>query len=147
VHASHYTPVDEELIPTGQVVDVADTRFDFQEPKEVKFGSQGEILDHNFCLSSGRDELRLIATLHSPLSGVSMQINSTEPGLQVYDGAKVDMPVPGLDGTTMGPRSGIALEPQVWPDSAHHSHFPQAILRPGEQYTQHTQFAFTKVET
>lgn len=146
VDASHYTPVDDELIPTGKVVDVEGTRFNFQAPKEVKLGVQDEILDHNFCLSSGREGLRSVATLHSPLSGVSMQINTTEPGLQVYDGAKIDIPVPGLDGTMMGPRAGIALEPQVWPDSAHHRHFPQAVLRQGEQYYQHTQFAFTKVK-
>ncbi len=145
VHASHYTPVDDELIPTGKVVDVESTRFNFQEPKEVKLGVQDEILDHNFCLSSGRERLRSVATLHSPPSGVSMQINTTEPGLQVYDGAKINIPVLGLDGTMMEPRAGIALEPQVWPDSTHHSHFPQAILNPNEQYSQHTQFAFTKV--
>lgn len=147
VHASHYTPVDNELIPTGKVIDVEGTSFNFQEPRKVKFGDQGGTFDHNFCLSSGRDRLRLIATLHSPFSGVSMLVHSTEPGLQVYDGAKLDIQVPGLDGTIMEPRSGIALEPQVWPDSAHHRHFPQAILRPGEQYSQHTQFAFTKAKT
>jgi len=146
VHASHYTPVDGELIPTGRVVDVEGTRFNFQEPKKVRLGAQGEILDHNLCLSSDREDMRSVATLRSRMSGVSMKINTTEPGLQVYDGAKIGIPVPGLDGTRMRPRAGIALEPQVWPDSAHHRHFPQAILRPGEQYSQRTQFAFKKVK-
>ncbi|OUS08458.1 hypothetical protein A9Q96_03165 [Rhodobacterales bacterium 52_120_T64] len=144
VEASQYTPVDDELIPTGLVMDVDGTGFDFREPREVKFGGQGGIFDHNLCLSPVRENLRLVATLHSPLSGVSMRINTTEAGLQVYDGAKIDAPVPGLDGVEMGPRVGIAIEPQVWPDSAHHEHFPQAILRPGQQYVQQTQFAFTK---
>lgn len=144
VHASHYTPVDDELIPTGQVLDVEGTGFDFVEPKKVKFGGQDGILDHNFCLSPERTNMRSVAKLHSPLSGISMQVNTTEPGLQVYDGAKVDVPVPGLAGTMMSAHAGIALEPQIWPDSPHHQHFPQAILRPGEEYSQHTQFAFTK---
>lgn len=146
VHASHYTPVDKELIPTGQVIDVEGTSFNFQEPQLVKSGGQDGIFDHNFCLSSGREKLRLVATLHSPSSGVSMQIHTTEPGLQVYDGAKIDIPVAGLDEIMMEPRAGIALEPQVWPDSVHHKHFPQAILRPGEQYVQHTQFVFKKAK-
>ncbi|MGE4611482.1 MAG: aldose epimerase family protein [Paracoccaceae bacterium] len=145
-HASHYTPVDNELIPTGQVLDVEGTGFDFLEPKKVAAGGQDGLLDHNFCLSSDAEELRPVAELHSQLSGVSMRVNTTEPGLQVYDGAKIDVPVPGLAGTTMKAHAGIAIEPQVWPDSAHHKHFPQAILRPDEQYSQHTQYAFEKVE-
>jgi len=75
-----------------------------------------------------------------------MCVKTTEPGLQVYDGAKIDIPVPGLSGTMMRLNAGIAIEPQLWPDSAHHKHFPQAILRPGEQYSQHTQYTFKKVE-
>jgi len=146
VHASHYTPVDDELIPTGKAMNVEGTGFDFIEPKKVEYSGQDELLDHNFCLSSARTEMRLVAELHSPLSGVSMQVNTTEPGVQVYDGAKIDIPVTGLSGAIMSAHAGIAIEPQVWPDSAHHNHFPQAILRSGEQYFQHTQYAFKKGE-
>ena len=73
-----------------------------------------------------------------------MDIRTTEPGLQVYDGAPLDVPVPGLDGRRMGAHAGMALEPQDWPDAIHHPAFPQAILRPGETYRQHTQFVFSK---
>lgn len=146
VHASQYTPVDGELIPTGRVIDVEGTGFDFLEPKKVEYGGQDGLLDHNFCLSSNRTEMRLVAELHSPLSDVSMRVNTTEPGVQVYDGAKVDVSVPGLSGAMMKAHAGIAIEPQIWPDSPHHTHFPQAILRPDEQYSQHTQYTFKKRE-
>ena len=146
VHASHYTPVDDELIPTGKVMDVEGTGFDFRKPKKVEYGGQDGILDHNFCVSSNREDMRPVAKLVSTSSGVSMQVNTTEPGLEVYDGAKVDIPVPGLGGVKMKEHAGIALEPQIWPDSPHHQHFPQAILRPGEQNSLHTQYAFEKVE-
>jgi aldose 1-epimerase len=74
-----------------------------------------------------------------------MQVRTTEPGLQVFDAAPFDLPVPGLDGRPIGPNAGIAIEPQVWPDAIHHPDWPQAVLRPGESYDQHTQFVFTKV--
>lgn len=144
ISASHYTPVDCELIPTGEVLSVEGTGFDFLEPKKVRQGGVGGVFDHNFCLSNERTALRPVARLQSGNSGVSMQINTTEPGLQAYDGARIDIPVPGLDGAKMAAYAGIALEPQVWPDSPHHPHFPQAILRPNEEYTQHSQFAFKK---
>jgi len=73
-----------------------------------------------------------------------MKIRTTEPGLQVYDGSKINIPLAGLDAVSMGPNAGIALEPQVWPDAVHHADFPQAVLRPGEIYQQHTQYAFSK---
>ncbi len=73
-----------------------------------------------------------------------MEIRSTEAGLQVYDGFKMDVAPAGLGGRRYGKNSGVALEPQVWPDAINHEGFPNAILRPGETYAQHTQFAFSK---
>jgi aldose 1-epimerase len=74
----------------------------------------------------------------------AMKIRTTEPGLQVYDGANINIPVPGLDGFLMGPHAGIALEPQVWPDTVHHPDFPLAVPKPGATYQQHTHYAFRK---
>ena len=71
-----------------------------------------------------------------------MELRTTEPGLQVYDSAKMNIDLPGLAGVPMGPYAGLAMEPQVWPDANHHDHFPSAVLRPGETYRQHTQYAF-----
>jgi len=73
-----------------------------------------------------------------------MELQTTEPGLQVYDGANIDIDKPGLTGAPMRAYAGLAMEPQIWPDANHHDGFPQAVLRPGETYTQHTQYKFAK---
>ena len=144
VDAAHYTPVDAELIPTGELCKVENTAFDFSAPRAIGPAPQGHILDHNFCVAAARGELRKIAQLKSPKSGVTMEVKSTEPGLQVYDGAKINIPVPGLDGCSMGQNAGIALEPQLWPDANHNTHFPQTVLAAGAIYQQHTQYIFSK---
>ncbi len=141
IAAEHYLPVDEELIPTGEVAPVAGTRFDFRSPAPL---AQAAPLDHNFCLSDARGPLRPVAWLASPTSGVTMECRTTEPGLQVYDGSKIAIDHPGLTGAPMGACAGVAMEPQIWPDANHHARFPSAVLRPGETYEQHTQFAFEK---
>lgn len=142
IAADHYTPVDGELIPTGEVAPVAGTRLDFRQPAAV---SQGQpLLDHNFCLSEQRQALRPVAWLSSSKSGLRMELRTSEPGLQVYDGAKVNIDLPGLDGRAMRAHAGLAMEPQVWPDANHHSHFPQAVLLVGQTYRQHSQYVFSK---
>jgi aldose 1-epimerase len=73
-----------------------------------------------------------------------MVIASTEPGLQVYDAAKLNTPVPGIDGRTYRAHAGVALEPQNWPDAPNHNDFPDCVLRPGETYEQVTTFTFLK---
>lgn len=142
VEADHYLPVDEELIPTGEVAAVAGTGFDFRTAAPVS--QVGSLFDHNFCLSRQRGLIRPVALLRSAASGVGLELRTTEPGLQVYDGAKLDIPVPGLDGQKMGAHAGIAIEPQVWPDAPNNPDFPQAVLRPGETYRQHSQFKISK---
>ncbi len=144
VVAATYLPVDAELIPTGEVRPVAGTSFDFRIPKPIGPASAVEKIDHNYCLSDTREPLRPVASLRCPQSGVNMELSSTEPGLQIYDGAKVDINLPGLTGAPMQAHAGIAMEPQVWPDANHHTGFPQAVLRPGERYEQHTQYKFMK---
>lgn len=144
IKADHYTPVDDELIPTGEIRTVAETAFDFREARPIGRSGKSEDIDHNFCLSHRRVPSRAVATLSSPVSGISMRIETTEPGLQVYDGTRVASPVPGLAGQPMGPNSGVALEPQIWPDAPHHANFPDAILRPGETYAQTSRFVFER---
>ena len=140
VAADRYTPVDDDLIPTG-VAPVEGTDFDFRRGRRLP----GEgLLDHNLCLSDGQVPLREVAWLRSTRSGVTMTISTTEPGLQVYDGAMLRTPVPGLDGRTYGAHAGVALEPQNWPDAANHADFPSAVLRPGETYHQTSRFTFEK---
>lgn len=142
LNASRYTGVDAEFIPTGITPAVDETRFDFRAGRPLLEPDQP--IDHNLCLSMDRAALRDVGRLWSERSGVAMEIATTEPGIQVYDGAKLDVPVPGLEGRRYGPHAGVALEPQVWPDAINHAHFPSAVLRPGETYEQITEFRFSK---
>ncbi len=141
VDADRWTVVDEGFIPTGESRDVTGTRYDFRKMRPIK---DDVFIDHNLCVSDTRQSLRKIGVLVSRKSGVSMEMRSTEAGLQVYDGFKMDVEPTGLGGRSYGKNSGVALEPQVWPDAINHEGFPSAVLRPGETYNQHTQFAFSK---
>jgi aldose 1-epimerase len=144
IAAERYLPVDAELIPTGAQAEVANTRFDFRTGAPIR---QAHPVDHNFCLSAAPAPLRPVAVLKSAASGVEMRCHTTAPGLQVYDGENINVALPGLTGQPMGAYAGVALEPQIWPDAHHHDDFPQAVLRPGETYQQHTQFVFSKGQT
>ncbi|WP_420413823.1 aldose epimerase family protein [Roseibium sp.] len=142
IKADHYLPVNEELIPTGEIAPVEGTPFDFRKLAPVAQGGASGTFDHNFCISPDHLELRDVAVLRNPSSGVTMRCRTTEPGLQIYDGARIDIDEPGLGGMKMGAHAGIALEPQIWPDAPHHPDFPSALLRPGETYRQHSQYIF-----
>jgi len=144
VDADCYLPVDGELIPTGAVAPVGGTPFDFRSAALLGESCAAAAIDHNFCLSRDRGRLREVAELSAPASGVSMRVLTGEPGLQVFDGAPLRVPVSGLDGRRMNAHAGIALEPQVWPDAIHHPDWPQAVLRPGERYRQQTRFVFSR---
>ncbi|MCK0167974.1 galactose mutarotase [Jannaschia sp. S6380] len=138
VAADRYVPVDDDLIPTG-VAPVDGTRFDFRAGRALPGDG---LLDHNLCLSDARVPLRPVATLRA--GDLSMTLATTEPGLQVYNGALLATPVPGIDGRTYRAHAGTALEPQVWPDAPNQDGFPDATLRPGETYEQTTTFTFTR---
>ena len=141
VDADRMTVVDAKFIPTGESRDVTGTRYDFRAERPIR---EKVFIDHNLCLTGERRALRRVGSLRSLKSGVTMEIRSTEPGLQVYDGFKLEVKPKGLGGRNYGANSGLALEPQIWPDAINHEGFPNAILRPGETYKQHTQFAFSK---
>lgn len=139
IAAGAYTPVDSALIPTGEVLPVEGTPFDFVVPREIG----GAVpYDHNWCLSAGREPLRQAAWLQGAHSGVDMEVWTTEPGLQFYAGHGLDVAVPGLGGRRYGPNAGLCLEAQVWPDAPNKPWFPQAVLRPGETYRQETHYRF-----
>lgn len=146
IAADSYLVTDDLQIPTGEVRSVEGTAFDFREMAPMKRfeGAEQALYDHNFCLSSDRTAKRSVALVRSLHSGVSMEVRTTEPGIQFYAGFKMDIPVPGIDGRKYGPFAGFCLETQVWPDAINHEGFPNGVLRPGEVLRQETDYIFSK---
>lgn len=141
IHADAYTPVDDDLIPTGEIAAVEATPFDFRLLRPI--GTMGSATyDHNFVLDQyPSDGLRQAATLVGG-KRLALQIHTTEPGLQFYDGAMIPA-LTGLDGKTYGAHAGLCLEAQHFPDSPNQPHFPSTVLQAGETYRQTTEFRFT----
>ncbi len=150
INADRFTPVDATLIPTGEMRAVADTPFDFRQPRVIgsHIGDQDEQLrlgggyDHNWVLNGSRAKgLTLAAILADPASGRSVEIRTTQPGLQFYSGNFLDGK-PSGSGSVFGYRTGLCLETQHFPDSPNRPDFPPTILRPGQVYSQKTLLTF-----
>ena len=154
INADAITPVDTTLIPTGELMPVQGTPFDFRTPHaigervdqrqntQIRFGNG---YDHNFVLNRGGaapDALVLAARVVEPTSGRTMEISTTEPGIQFYSGNFLDGSITGKGGAVYHFRYGLALETQHFPDSPNHPNFPTTILRPGQQYRSRTVFKF-----
>ncbi len=140
-HADHFLKLDDDFVPTGYVASVDGTQFDFRAARPFQLGDVR--YDHNLCLSRQRCACRPVARLTGVGSAVEMTIETTEPGLQVYDGGKIKTgDLPGLDGAPYTAFSGIALEPQAWPDAPNQDWADQVRLKPGETYSQVTRFRF-----
>jgi aldose 1-epimerase len=145
IAADFITAVDGEKIPTGEIRAVANTDFDFTTLRPI---GASQLLrcrtsyDINYVLRGGDENLLHAATLASRANGLSMELWTTEPGLQFYDGHKLAIPVPGLNGATYGPRSGFCLEPQRFPDGPNRRHFPPCILEPGQVSRQVSEVRF-----
>jgi aldose 1-epimerase len=147
VGSGHYTPVDSQLLPSGEIAHVIGTPFDLRSPQYLDFLS----FDHNLVLDpqpdpsdqSADDGLHFAALLEHSANGRRLEIRTTEPGLQVYTGT-------GLDGSEVGKGSlaylsgaGVALETQHFPDAPNHPEFPTVVLRPGEDFSSSTQWRFS----
>ena len=150
INADYYIPIDNTSIPTGEILKVDNTPFDFRTPKAVGKDidadneqiKNGAGYDHCFVLNKKEEaELSFAARIEEPVSGRTMEVYTTEPGVQVYsdnwaDGYK------GQNGATFPRRSAICFEAQHFPDSPNRSYFPSVILNPGEQYKQETIYKF-----
>lgn len=150
INADFYLPIDETCIPTGEIRTVKDTPFDFRIPKTVGQDinadneqiKNGNGYDHCYVLNKHEEgELSFAARITEPESGRTMEVYTTEPGMQLYtdnwaDGYK------GQHGATFPKRSGICFEAQHFPDSPNRPYFPTVVLRPGEQYKQTTIYKF-----
>jgi aldose 1-epimerase len=149
--ASRFTPVDSQLIPTGELRPVQGTPFDFTTPEKVgaRINDDDEQLrlaggyDHNFVVDhNAPSDLVLAARLTDPLSGRGLDIHSTEPGMQCYSGNFLDGTVAGKGGVPLQYRSGLALETQHFPNSPNTPAFPSTILRPGAEHRSRTVYHF-----
>ena len=144
IPASHFTPVDEALIPTGELRAVAGSVFDFRQPKLIAAGLRagadaqirlGHGYDHNFVIDKGLTAApELSARLEDPHSGRVLEVLSTEPGLQVYSGNFLDGTVTGKGQHLYRMGDGLALEPQKFPDSPNKPDFPSARVDPEHPY-------------
>ncbi len=144
MNAPFYTPTDADLIPTGEILAVAGGSYDFTSMRPVK-NAAGALYDTNFVIASlVSPEIGMAhqATLKSAQNGLTMEVYSDQPGLQFYDGAKVNVPVEGLNGAKYGAHAGLCFEPQNFPDAPNKRHFPNSILRKGERYSHKMQYRF-----
>jgi aldose 1-epimerase len=150
INADRFTPVDATLIPTGELRPVAGTPFDFtkatpigaridQDDEQLKFGGG---YDHNFVLNGTGSGFTLAARVVEPVSGRSLEVRTTEPGVQFYTGNFLDGTLRGKGGVMYGRRSGFCLETQHFPDSPNQPSFPSTVLEPNQRYATATVFAF-----
>ena len=140
IEADNYTPVDSTLIPTGEIKAVKGTPFDFTTAKAIgkDFKSVKGGYDHNWVLNSKGGSLQKVAVLTDSLSGRSLEVYTTEPGLQFYTGNFLDGSFSNHDGKPINLHTALCLETQHFPDSPNKPGFPTTILKPGEKYHSET---------
>jgi aldose 1-epimerase len=142
INAERFTPVDSNLIPTGELKPVQGTPFDFNQPttigarinqddEQLKFGNG---YDHNWVINKPAGELGLMARVYEPTSGRVLEVLCTEPGLQFYTGNFLDGKLKGKGGWVFQFRNGFCMEPQHYPDSPNQPNFPSVVLKPGQTY-------------
>jgi len=149
--ADHFTPVNPALIPTGELRPTKGTPFDFETltrigahidaPDEQLAFARG--YDHNFILTGADGSLRRAARLHETTTGRTMEVWTTEPGIQLYTGNFLQGNLVGKQGKTYNHRGGVCLETQHFPDSPNHGKFPSTLLAAGATYRSHTLFRFS----
>ena len=150
IDADRYTPVDATQIPTGELAPVERTPFDFRTP--VRIGDRihdshpqltiGEGYDQNFVLNRRGSGLQHAARVVEPASGRTLDVATTQPGMQFYSGNRLDGSITGKGGHVYGRRSGFCLETQHFPDSPNRPEFPSVILEPWQEYSETTTFTF-----
>lgn len=143
INADRFTPVDSTLIPTGKLEAVKGTPMDFTTPaaigqrvgdtsfEQIKFGNG---YDHNYVLNKKGNELSLAASVLEPVSGRTLEVWTTEPGVQFYGGNFLNGTDTGKEGKTYAFRGAFCLETQHFPDSPNGHSFPTVVLKPGETY-------------
>ena len=151
LHASKFTPIDAELIPTGELKSVESTPFDFRKGTAVgaRINANDEQLhlgrgyDHNWVLDSGGGKLTEAADVYDPGSGRVLKVLTDQPGIQFYTGNFLDGSIKGKGGKPYELRSALCLETQHFPDSPNHPAFPTTELKPGDRYHTVTIYRFS----
>jgi len=151
INADAFTPIDEHLVPTGELTQVEGTPFDFRAPRRIgdRIDQKNEQLklsigyDQNFVINGDPSSVRLAARAVDPQSGRTLEVLTTQPGMQFYTGNHLTGEVVGKGGAVYGFRSGFCLETQHFPDSPHHPNFPTTVLQPGEVFRSTTIFRFS----
>ena len=152
VNADSYTPVDSTFMTTGEIVPVLETPMDFRAPKAIGQDidkkdfdqiKNGNGYDHNWVLNTKGDMKRMAAKLTSPKSGISVEVYTDEPGIQVYSGNFLDGTLSGKKGIKYNQRASVCLETQHFPDSPNKPEWPSTILEPGQTYRSHCVYKFT----
>jgi aldose 1-epimerase len=151
LNADRYTPVDSTLIPTGEIAPVDGTPFDFRQatPIGARIDADHEQIhrgrgyDHNIVLKRNGPGLAHAAHVLEPTSGRVMDVFTTEPGVQFYTGNFLDGTIHGKQGRVYQFRWAFCLETQHFPDSPNKPQFPSTILRPGQEFSSRTVFAFS----
>jgi aldose 1-epimerase len=145
INASRYTPVNDSLIPTGQIISVRNTPFNFLTTKKigkdivhVKGG-----YDHNFVIDKKDSGMTVAAELYDPLSGRRLIVKTTQPGIQFYTGNFLDGTLTGRDGKKVVRYGALCLETQHFPDSPNQPSFPNSILEPGQTFHETTVYLFS----
>ena len=152
IDADSFTPINDVLIPTGEISEVAGTPLDFRSSKPLSDGidsshaqiKRGLGFDHNFVINrpEGDQSLVLAARVNEPTTGRMMEVHTTMPGMQLYSGNYLDGQLVGKSGRRYEHRSGLCLETQYFPDSPNQPNFPGTILRPGTTWTSQTEYRF-----
>ena len=144
LNADSFTPVAEDLIPTGEIKSVDGTPMDFRHGKQI--GSEINQIggyDHNFVLNDYDGSLRSVCRLYEETSGRVLEVSTTQPGIQFYSGNFLDGTLVGKNGVAYQKYAALCLEPQHFPDAPHHANFPSTVLRAGDEYQQTTVFRFS----
>lgn len=148
VNSDSITETDQEGIPTGAFTHLTDDFLNFSSFNEIeavvkRSGLAG--LDHNFVLKEQAEDTRLAASLICPVGKLQLDVFTTEPGLQIYTGNGLNGAFVNKNGSMISQYSGICLEPQHFPDSPNHLHFPDTILKPGEEYKSRIAYKISEI--
>ncbi|MHC4688267.1 MAG: aldose epimerase family protein [Planctomycetota bacterium] len=146
INADHYTPVDKDLIPTGEIRPVANSPMDFTSAHSIgeRIDQVEGGYDHNYVLNKPEvGALTLATTVYEPKSGRIMEVHTTEPGIQFYSGNFLNGTITGKDGAVYQKHAAIVLETDHFPNSPNTPHFPSVVLEPGQEYSQTCIYKFS----